>query len=255
MRAASAPTRYVPHMSPLSSNKHVRPLGYTIGAALVATALLFALYTWGPAAATVERYANELRDLGPAGGALFALAYAIGAAALLPATPFPLTAGFLWGPYIGFAVAWTGEVLGALLSFGLGRTLLADRAQRLASSYPLIGALDDAMEEGGLQLLLLVRLSPIFPFGVLNYGLGLTKVPTSTFVISTMIGVIPASVLLVYAGASLTRMADAITGDAPLGWGETLLTWGGLVATTAVVVIISRATRRALNRRLAQPDA
>jgi uncharacterized membrane protein YdjX (TVP38/TMEM64 family) len=223
---------------------------WTIGAATAAAALLWALYAWGPTAATLEGLADQLRGQGVAGGVAFVVAYGLAAAAMFPATPFPLTAGFLWGPYWGFLVAWTGEVIGALLSFALGRTLFRHRAERLSETYPLIGALGDAVDEGGMQLLLLLRLSPVLPFGVLNYSLGVTPVRPLQFAISTIVGVIPASILLAYAGASLTRLADAISGDAPLGWGETLLTWGGLAATTIVVITISRATRRALDRRL-----
>ncbi len=227
-----------------------RSLFWTLGAGLIALVALYALYSYGPAASTLERWAEQLRGMGFFGGAAFACLYAVAAAALAPATPFPLTAGFLWGPFWGFLVGWSGEVLGAALSFALGRTLLHERARQLTESYPLVGALDDAVEEGGLRLLLLVRLSPIFPFGVLNYGLGLTRVRAVDFLVSTTIGVIPASALLVYAGASLTKLADAMSGEAPLGWGETLLTWGGLITSTVVVVMVSRATRRALDRRL-----
>ncbi len=229
-----------------------RSLFWTLGAGLVALVALFALYTYGPAATTLERWAEQLRDLGFIGGAVFAGGYALAAAALAPATPFPLTAGVLWGGWWGFLVAWSGEVLGACVSFALGRTLLRARAQQLAESYPLVGALDDAVEEGGMRLLILVRLSPVFPFGVLNYGLGLTRVRARDFVVSTVVGVVPASALLVYAGASLTRVADAITGDTPLGWGEITLSVIGLVASLVAVTMVSRATRRALDRRLTQ---
>ena len=227
-----------------------RSLIWTLGAGVLAFAVLYGLYSYGPAATTIERWAHWLRDLGFVGGACFSCLYALCAAALVPATPFPLTAGFLWGPYWGFLVAWCGEVLGACVSFALGRTLLQEGARRLAERYPLVGALHDAVDEGGWRLLVLVRLSPIFPFGVLNYSLGLTRVRWVDFVTSTVVGVVPALVMLVYAGASLTRFADALSGEAPLGWGETLLTWGGLLVSVVVVVWVSRATREALERRL-----
>ncbi len=227
-----------------------RSLFWTLGAGLIALVVLFGLYTYGPAATTLERWARDLRELGFVGGFVFACGYAVACAAMAPATPFPLTAGFLWGPFWGFLVAWSGEVLGALLCFLLGRTLLRERAQRLADSYPVVAAVQDAVDEGGFQLLLLIRLSPVFPFGVLNYTLGLTRIRTVDYALSSMIGVIPASALLVYAGASLTRLADAIKGEAPLGMGEGVLMAIGLVASVVVVWSVSRATRRALDRRL-----
>jgi len=224
---------------------------WTLGAALAALALLVVLYSYGPAAATLERWAEQLQGLGFIGGAVFACVYAGACITLAPATPFPLTAGFLWGPFWGFLVAWSGEVLGALLGFGLGRTLLRERAEQLAERFPLLGAVQEAVEEGGLRLLLLVRLSPVFPFGVLNYSLGLSRVGWLPYTLSTVLGVMPASALLVYAGASLTRLADAIRGEAPLGTGEMVVSVLGLAATWVVVTMVGRATRRAVERRQA----
>ena len=220
-----------------------------VAAAALGGLVLLLLISVGPTADHAVALVDALRGLGWAGAALFALGYGVAAALLVPATPFPVTAGFVWGPIGGFAVAWAGELLGASLAFGLGRTLLREHARALAQRYPIIGALDDAVDASGLQLLVLVRLSPVIPFGVLNYGLGLTGVPIGRFLLSTALGVIPASAVLVLAGASLTQLTEALDGDQPAGWGETALTWGGLAATLAVTWRVSRATRDALARR------
>ncbi len=219
-------------------------------AGLFALGLLFAAYTYAPDAEAVGGAVASLRDLGPLGAVAFIAVYAICAAMMLPATPFPLTAGFLWGPWVGFGLAWAGELSGALLSFALGRTLLRGWAERLAARYPLIGAFDEAVGEGGFQLLVLVRLSPVLPFGVVNYGLGLTAVPLARFAASTALGVVPASVALVFAGASLTKLSAALRGEVSVGPVETGLTIVGLFATVLVTAVVSRATRRALDRRL-----
>lgn len=191
-----------------------------------------------------------LRDLGPAGGVLFAVVYALCAAAMVPATPFPLTAGFLWGPLAGFLVTWVGEVAGAVLGFAMGRTLLRDRAEALTARYRVLGALDTALEQGGFRLLVMLRLSPVFPFGALNMSLGLTSVRPGAFALSTALGVMPASLMLVYAGASLTTLTAALNGEVQLGWGETLLTWVGLGVTAGIVGWVGRATTRALKEQV-----
>jgi len=211
---------------------------------LVAVGLAWAYA--GPGLDQVAVWVDQLRQLGPVGGALFAGIYAVCCAALIPATPFPLTAGFLWGPWGGLLVAWVGEVMGALLGFALGRTLLRERAEALTARHRVFSALDQAVEGGGFRLLILVRLSPIFPFGLLNMGLGLTSVSTASFAASTALGVLPASAVLVYAGASLTTLTAALAGEAELGWGETLLSWGGLLVTAGIVAYVSRATTRVL---------
>jgi uncharacterized membrane protein YdjX (TVP38/TMEM64 family) len=218
-------------------------------AGLVVAVALAVAYA-GPGLDEVALAVGWLRDQGALGCVLFAVVYAICAAAMVPATPFPLTAGFLWGPLVGFVVTWVGEVAGALVGFALGRTLLRERAEALASRYRILGALDHALEEGGFRLLVMLRLSPVFPFGALNMSLGLTSVPAPAFAASTALGVMPASFVLVYAGASLTALTAALAGDVELGWGETLLTWGGLAVTTLVVGWVGRATTRALNAQV-----
>lgn len=223
---------------------------------LVVALALVVVLAWayaGPGFDELVLAVDQLRQLGPLGGAVFVVVYAVCCAALVPATPFPLTAGFLWGPFFGLLVTWLGEVSGALLGFALGRTLLRERAATLASRYRVFSALETAIERGGFRLLVLVRLSPIFPFGVLNMALGLTKVPASHYALSTAMGVLPATSVLVYAGASLTTLTAALAGEAELGWGETLLTWGGLVVTAGIVGYISRTTTKVLRAEVPPP--
>lgn len=220
---------------------------------LVLALLVVVVIAWsyaGPGWDQLAQAVAWLRELGPLGGVLFAVVYAVCAAAMVPATPFPLTAGFLWGPLVGFLVTWVGEVAGALLGFAMGRTLLRERAEALTARYRVLGALDTALERGGFRLLVMLRLSPVFPFGALNMSLGLTSVPPLTYAVSTALGVLPASLMLVYAGASLTTLTAALGGEVELGWGETLLTWTGLLVTAAIVGWVGRATTQALKEQV-----
>ena len=217
-----------------------------IGALVVVVGWAYA----GPGLDELVVWIDQLRELGPLGGAVFAGIYALSCAALVPATPFPLTAGFLWGPMAGTLIAWTGEVTGALLGFGLGRTLFRQRVETFVRRHRLLSALERAIEGGGFRLLVLLRFSPVFPFGILNMSLGLTTVRPAAFALSTALGVLPATFVYVYAGASLTTLTAALAGEVEVGWGETLLTWGGLAVTAGVVGYIGRVTTRLLQAEM-----
>ncbi|MCB9684726.1 MAG: TVP38/TMEM64 family protein [Alphaproteobacteria bacterium] len=221
-------------------------LRWTLGS----TVLVLAVYALShlPIGERLLHFIETLRDLGPAGMAPFALSYAIATVFLLPSTPFPLAAGFLYGPWAGFVVAWSGEVSGALAAWWLGRTVLRRRAERLVARSPVLTALGEAIQEGGLRLLFLVRLSPIFPFGPLNYSLGLFDVPASTYLVATAFGVGPACLFLTWTGSTLPRLQAVLEGEEGMGsaWGY----WVGLLVTAIAVIAVTRATRQALNRKL-----
>ena len=94
-------------------------------------------------------------------------------------------------------------------------------------------------------MVLLTRLSPIFPFILLNYFLGLTAVRTGAYVLANLFGMLPATFLLVYIGAAAR---DAIGGptDTAADFYQQILKYVGLLATIAVVTLVTRMARRAL---------
>jgi len=93
----------------------------------------------------------------------------------------------------------------------------------------------------------LLRLSPVFPFNLLNYALGLTKVRFGDYLIAC-IGMLPGSLLYVYYGALAGEVAALAGGEAPeKGAGYFALLAVGLVATIAVTTVVTRSARRALD--------
>lgn len=224
-----------------------RDLAKWLLGALVAGALVFAL-TRLDLAGAVLGLIERLRALGPAGMLPFALSYAASSVFLVPVTPFSLASGFLYGPVAGFFTAWGGEVLGACLAYAAGRWVLRDRARKMIARSPMLAALDDALEEQGWRLLVLVRLSPLFPFGPLNYALGFSGVKPLHYVFATAAGVAPACLLLVWTGSTLPHLQAVLEGEEGLegAW----LYWFGLAATAVAVIAVTRATRQALQKRL-----
>ena len=108
-------------------------------------------------------------------------------------------------------------------------------------------ALQGAIEKQGFKILTLVRLSPVFPFTVVNYAFGLTRVSFSTYVLGSFLGMLPGTLMYVYLGSAVGDIATLSSegvGDA--GWQGEVLKWGGLAATVIVTIFITRVARKAL---------
>src|SRR4029450_8104114 len=188
---------------------------------------------------------GHVQSLGALGPAVVALAYVLCTVLLIPASIITLGAGTLFGLKTGFIVVVVGANLGAFCSFLLARTFLREKVARWARKHSKFRFLDEAIGRQGFKMVLLTRLSPIFPFILLNYFLGLTGGRTGACVLSNLIGMLPAMFLLVYIGAAAR---DAIEGptDTSADFYQQILKYVGLVATIAVVVMVTRIARRSL---------
>ncbi|MCO4744198.1 MAG: TVP38/TMEM64 family protein [Proteobacteria bacterium] len=192
-------------------------------------------------------FIDWLRDAGPAGYALFALAYVVVAVTAAPASLLSLGAGLAWGPLVGAAVVLPSATLGATAAFLLGRTALRDVVQARVDAQPRFAAIDRAVADRGFLLVFLMRLSPLFPFNFLNYALGSTQVRLRDYVLATLIGMAPGALLYTWLGSTLTQVADLASGAPSAGAGGQALYWGGLAATLAVTVLVTRIARSALD--------
>lgn len=185
--------------------------------------------------------------LGTATGKLaFIPLYALWVTLLLPGVWASMLAGLLYGPWLGSVLVFAGACLGAIVVFALGRTHLGDPARRWLARSPRLQAVEQAVSREGLRLVLLTRLSPAFPFSLLNLAYGLSGVSMRDYVLG-LIGILPGTVLFCSLGAvagDLTRFGDVIAGKAdPFAWALRLV---GLAATALVVVLVSRSVRQAL---------
>jgi uncharacterized membrane protein YdjX (TVP38/TMEM64 family) len=189
---------------------------------------------------------THLHSLGALGPAAFVLVYVLSTVFLIPGSILSIAAGTLFGLPLGFLVVFLGANLGALFSFLLGRTLLRRKVESWAAAHPKFHALDQATGRQDFKIVLLMRLSPVFPFVLLNYFLGLTAVRVLAYIAANALGMLPAMVLFVYIGAA---SADVLSSEpGPAGFYLQVLKYLGLAATAAVVWIISRTARRALPR-------
>jgi pyruvate/2-oxoglutarate dehydrogenase complex dihydrolipoamide dehydrogenase (E3) component/uncharacterized membrane protein YdjX (TVP38/TMEM64 family) len=188
---------------------------------------------------------GHVQSLGALGPAVVALAYVLCTVLFIPGSAITIGSGTLFGLMTGFLVVVVGANLGALCSFLLARTFLRERVARWADGNPKFRSLDQAIGKQGFKMVLLTRLSPVFPFVLLNYFLGLTAVRTRAYVLANLIGMLPATFLFVYIGAAAR---DAIAGqmDTSAGLYQQILKYVGLLATVAVVVIVTRIARKAM---------
>jgi uncharacterized membrane protein YdjX (TVP38/TMEM64 family) len=214
---------------------------------LLAAAAL-ALLLLAPWRAWLGAFSAWARGAGPAGVAAFALAYAAGSVLALPVWPLTVAAGIAWGTGRGFAVALPASAAGASLAFLAGRTFLRGVVQRRVARDPRLAALDDAVAEQGAPLVVLLRLSPLAPYNVVNYALSGTRLSLPGFAAASLLGMAPITLAWAWAGATFGTL-EGIGGRAARGPGAAALQWGGLAATVAVIFLLGRAARRALARR------
>src|SRR3990170_6965123 len=192
--------------------------------------------------AGLEGYVEALGSIGPV---VVALTYIVTTVLFIPGSALTIGAGSLFGLTTGFLVVLVGANLGALCAFLLARTFLREKVARWAEANLKFRSLDRAIGRQGFKMVLLSRLSPAFPFTLLNYLLGLTAVPTGAYVLANLLGMLPGTFLYVYIGAA-ARDALAGGGADAAGIFQQALKYVGLVATVAIVVIVTRMARAAL---------
>lgn len=197
----------------------------------------------------LEDFVRQLGSLGPL---LVIVAYIASTVIFVPGSALTIGSGTLFGLQTGFIVVFIGANLGALCSFLLARSFLRDKVAAWAAVHPKFRSLDKAIGRQGFKMVLLTRLSPVFPFVLLNYFLGLTAVRTGAYVGATLLGMLPGIFLYVYIGAAAR---DALAGpSAAADFYQQVLKYVGLAATIAVVVIVTRVARQALRKAEDEQD-
>ena len=213
-------------------------------AALIVAGHMLPIERW------VEWLIAKVHGTGPWGVAAFVAAYVIAPLLLIQGSLLTLGAGFLYGRFWGTVLVSPASVLAASIAFLLGRTALRRRVERRIASDPRLRAIDAAVGGKGFRVVLLLRLSPVVPFSLLNYALGATRVGFWRYLVASFLGMLPGTFLYVSLGAAATSVAQlrgTRAGLVPLAV--------GLAATVAVVVVLTVIARRALRDTLRQTQA
>jgi uncharacterized membrane protein YdjX (TVP38/TMEM64 family) len=226
---------------------------------LAILALLIAAIAAGLALLPVKDYLARLLEsiesVGPWGPVVLAGVYAVACVLFVPGSVLTLGAGLLFGVVYGAIAVSIGSVLGATAAFLVGRTLLRGPIEKRIAAYPRFQAIDRAVGRQGFKIVLLTRLSPIFPFNLLNYAFGLTNVRLWQYVLASWIGMIPGTIMYVYLGSALKSLAEVAAGSPEGGVSQKVFFAVGLVMTIVATVVITRIARRALNEAVAEQNA
>src|SRR5262245_34851933 len=200
-------------------------------------------------------FVGWIRGAGLVGMAVFVVAYVVACVLLLPGLILTLGAGFAYGVAVGIPLVWIAANLGAAVAFLLGRTLARERIAARVAGNPKFAAIDEAVGREGLKIVLLTRLSPAFPFNLLNYAYGLTRVSFRDYVVGSLVGMIPGTAMYVYLGSLITNLSELAAGAPSGGAARQVLTWFGFATTVAVTVVVARLARRALDEATADRRA
>ncbi|PZV25586.1 MAG: TVP38/TMEM64 family protein [Snowella sp.] len=192
-------------------------------------------------------------SLGSWGAIAFIVIYILATVAFLPGSILTLGAGVVFGVFFGSVYVFIGATLGAIAAFLVGRYLARHWiAQKIAGNQKF-KAIDQAVGQEGFKIVLLTRLSPIFPFFLLNYAYGITGVSLKDYAIAS-VGMIPGTITFVYIGSLAGNLAtlgtQTPTVNPALEWTIRII---GFMATLAVTLYVTKLARKALNAAVFDP--
>jgi uncharacterized membrane protein YdjX (TVP38/TMEM64 family) len=150
-----------------------------------------------------------------------------------PDWPLPVVAGYVYG-FWAFPLTFVSIAFASVLAFLAARYLLRDKIRSLLNRRSKYRALDKAVADDGWKVVVLMRLSPIIPFNLQNYALGVTAIPFTQYFTATLIGIIPGIAIYVYFGIFGKGLG---TGPSVFGW---VLFGLGVGATIALAILVTR---------------
>ena len=193
-------------------------------------------------------------EFGFAGYLFFIGLYVVSTVCLLPASVLTVGAGAVYGVGLGFVLVSAGSTLGAAAAFIVGRYLARGWAESIISKNYKFTAIDEAVGREGWKIVLLTRLSPLFPFNFLNYAFGLTKISFPHYVSTSWVGMMPGALMYVYLGALTGELVRTGAGSSQRSLIEWVFYVIGLIATIAVAIYIARIAKYALSEKTENLD-
>jgi len=163
----------------------------------------------------------------------------------LPLTPLEVSLGFLFGVRVGYVVVFVGKVLGCLASFGLGRTVAHEWAQRQFGKNELLSAIDLAVARQPYRICFIVRIAYI-PIALKNFGLAVLSVRPAVFITSLMVVELFNSSVLVTVGSTAKDLGALVSGKEPKSTGQLAVMLLGCAFLVGLLGYLSVFTRRAL---------
>jgi len=192
-----------------------------------------------------ERLATQMRGFGALTPAVFMLARVLGTVAFAPGSVMAIGAGILFGPWQGAIYNLIGSTAGAVLAFAIARFLAPDWIARHVVRRKRLGRFIRGVESEGWRFVAFVRLVPLFPYNLVNYAFGLSRIGVAPYTLATFVCMIPGDVAFVYLGYAGREVAA----------GNGAAVYGALaaLAVLATLAVVPRLVRQ--YRVTADPDA
>jgi uncharacterized membrane protein YdjX (TVP38/TMEM64 family) len=191
-----------------------------------------------------------INERGRVGAIAYITLYIIATVAFLPGSIITLGGGAIFGIFWGSLYVFIGASLGATAAFLIGRYFARNWVYQKIAGNEKFRKIDDAVGKEGFKIVCLTRLSPVFPFNLLNYAFGVTGVSLKDYLLG-FVGMIPGTVMYVYIGSLAGACALIGTKAQPTNsfveWARMII---GFIATVAVTVVITRIARKALEEKV-----
>ena len=214
--------------------------------AAIAVLLVLLVLVGKNAGGYVQQFTQWVEGLGVWGPVVFVIGYAAAVVAFAPGSLLTLGAGAIFGLTAGSVYVFLAATLGACAAFLVARYLARSAIERKLEGNERFAAIDRAVGKEGRKIVFLLRLSPIFPFNLLNYALGLTSVRFADYA-QASVGMLPGTLLYVYIGSVVGDLAALASGET--GGQDTaqrIFFIVGLAITFVVTLFVTRVARRAL---------
>lgn len=179
----------------------------------------------------------------------YVVAVTIATVALFPGWISMMLGGLLFGLLPGLPFALLGITAGAFGAFLAGRALGRTWVEQRMGDNLKLQALDEAVNAQSFYIVFLTRFAIVLPFNVLNYAFGLTRVSALIYVVATALGMLPAVLMYVYLGTLADDFSAILAGDVRPASGAYWIAVVAIVTIAAVIWIVQRAARRALQQQ------
>lgn len=188
-----------------------------------------------------------INSLGGLGSIAFILLYIIATVVFLPGSILTLGGGLIFGVIFGSIYVFIGATIGAIFSFLIGRYLARNWVLKQIADNQKFKAIDQAVGKKGFKIVLLTRLSPLFPFNLLNYAYGVTGVSLKDYILAS-VGMIPGTIMYVYLGSLAGNLAtigsQTSSTNSIVEWSLKII---GFIATVTVTFYVTKIAKQALN--------
>lgn len=193
-----------------------------------------------------------VQNLGIFGPVAYIIIYNLATLLFIPGSLLTLKGGCLFGVFWGSIYVLVAATCGAILAFLIGRYLSRDWVSQKIEKYPKFQAIDQAVAREGWKIVLLTRLSPLFPFNLLNYAFGVTQISLKDYILGSL-GIVPGTVMYVYIGSLATDLAMINPKHQPVTAETQMWQWImqilGLIATVGVTVYVTKIAQTALAQK------